>query len=52
MYSNLLGEKTLIADTRGCWAYNVRKKVFASGLDSGAVAICKFMIEDRSESDV
>ncbi len=45
-YSNFNGEKTLIADDLGYnWTYHTEGKVLASGLLSGAVAICKFITE-------
>ncbi len=48
-YSNLDGEKTLIADNipdknSYCpWTNHTERKVLASGKKSGAVAICKFI---------
>ncbi len=43
-YSNLDGEKTLIADNiHFLWTYNAEKKVFAARTLSGSVAICRFV---------
>ncbi len=48
-YSNLDGEKTLIADNiiadgiGSLWTYHTERKIPAVGLESGAVAMCKFI---------
>ncbi len=43
-YSNLDGEKTLIADNINLsWTYRTERKLLATGLESGAVAICSFV---------
>ncbi len=44
-YSNLEGEETLIAGVPGLasWIYHTEGKLLAAGLESGAVAICKFV---------
>ncbi len=43
--TNLEGEETLIADMSRVvsWRYHTEGKVLAVGLESGAVAICKFV---------
>ncbi len=47
VYSNLLGEKTLLANVHAAedWKYHSERKLFATGLSTGVVAICKLITQ-------